>query len=209
MTINKQQLNLILASQSPRRAELLNSAGYQFTVFAPEESVEAQAKLDLPPDRLVIQLAMLKAQHVAARLQDILSRDSSTTVAYLDPELPTTILAADTVAHCHGEVLGKPSSRADAQRMLRLMSGKLHEVLTGCCLWHLESDTHREFLEVTRLRMDRLSDDQIEEFLESGQWQGKAGAFGYQDGLDWVHIEQGLASNVVGLPVERLAEWLA
>ena len=166
-------------------------AGYEFSVIVPDDSVEDTADKDLPPDQLVIQLAFLKAQYVAATLESGI------------------VLAADTIAHCEGEILGKPTSRDDAKRMLRLMSGRAHQVLTGVCLWNCAAGKRHTYLEITSLRMDVLSDLQLEQFLDSGGWQGKAGGFGYQDGLNWVHIESGLASNVVGLPIERLTNWLS
>ena len=119
------------------------------------------------------------------------------------------VLAADTVADCDGEILGKPIDRADAQRMLTAMSDRQHRVLTGVCLWDCESGKHSAYLEKTTLKMDQFPPDQLEAYLDSKQWQGKAGAFGYQDGLGWIHIVDGLASNVVGLPVERLSAWVA
>jgi septum formation protein len=190
--------SLILASQSPRRAQLLREAGYQFIVLAPDDEAEALAEKNYPPDRLVIELALRKAENIVQKLQREVERDVGASV----------VLAADTIALCQGEILGKPEDKNDARRMLRQLSGKVHSVLTGVCLWDVSLDHHLEFLEVTMLRMDELSDKQLDDFLLGDGWQGKAGAFGYQDGLDWVHIVQGLASNVVGLPVERLPHWL-
>ena len=118
------------------------------------------------------------------------------------------VLAADTVAECRAEILGKPVDRDHAEKMLRLMSGKSHQVLTGVCLWHRPSDKYVVKMEQTILKMDELSEEQLEVILESDNWIGKAGAFGYQDGLDWVHVQAGLESNVVGLPVERLDTWI-
>ena len=119
------------------------------------------------------------------------------------------MLAADTVAVCDAEILGKPVDREHAQRMLRLMSGRTHQVLTGVCLWHRPSDKYLSNIEATVLQMDPLSEAQLDEILDSDAWVGKAGAFGYQDGLDWLHIQSGLESNVVGLPIERLEKWIA
>jgi len=181
---------LILASQSPRRRQLLTEAGYKFSVIAPDDSVEANANLDLPPNRLVVELALRKAAAIA-------------------PQVTTgLILASDTVAHCHGRILGKPESRAHAQDMLEWMSGTEHEVLTGVCLWQRPDDRVETFIEVSTLKMTMLDPSALQEYLDSQQWVGKAGAFGYQDGLDWVQLESGLASNVVGLPIERLAQWI-
>jgi septum formation protein len=187
---NQAAFHLILASQSPRRCQLLQEAGFEFSVNAPSEDVERGVATGLEPGELVVEAAFLKAKFVAQQVTEGI------------------ILAADTIAHCDSEILGKPTSRQDAKRMLQWMSGKRHEVMTGVCLWHRPSDVYQTHLEITVLRMDEFSPAQLETFLDSGGWQGKAGGFGYQDGLDWVHIESGLASNVVGLPVERLPAWI-
>jgi septum formation protein len=117
-------------------------------------------------------------------------------------------VAADTIAVCGGEFIGKPADRRDAAQILRQLSGRRHEVISGLCVWPKPGGTPRTAAEVTRLVMDRLSDSDIETYLETGLWQGKAGAFGYQDGMDWVHIESGSESNVVGLPMELLEKML-
>lgn len=182
---------MILASQSPRRRQLLAAAGYSFTCRPPADHVECGACSTQPPRGLVAESSWLKAAAIA---QDV---DRA------------VILAADTVAVCRGEILGKPRDEDDARRMLESLSGKRHAVLTGVTLWHRPSGARLTRVEETWLRMDPLQPQQLEAFLASDEWIGKAGAFGYQDGLDWVHVEQGLESNVVGLPVERLPEWLA
>jgi septum formation protein len=120
----------------------------------------------------------------------------------------TMVLAADTVAECDGFVLGKPQDEEHARAMLRQLSGREHRVLTGVCLWRLGDSQPLVRVAATTLRMDPLSDAQLDEYLASGQWEGKAGAFGYQDRLGWVHIVEGSESNVVGLPMETLAEML-
>jgi septum formation protein len=181
---------LILASQSPRRKQLLSDAGYEFTVDAPDDSIERGICSKCSPEELVIESAFLKATAIASRHQSGI------------------VLAADTVAVCGSETLGKPTNRDHAERMLRLMSGKKHRVLTGVCLRKAGTSVFKTWMEETALVMDVMSDEELDSYLDTDQWIGKAGAFGYQDGIDWVHIEQGLASNVVGLPVERLSEWL-
>lgn len=186
---NEAANHLVLASQSPRRRQLLKEAGFDFIVNAPGEDVERNVPAGLEPGELVVEAALLKARFVARQVTD------------------GVILAADTIAHCNSEIFGKPTSRQDAKRMLQWMSGKRHEVMTGVCLWHRPSDIYQTHLEISVVGMDELDPTQLETFLDSGGWQGKAGAFGYQDGLDWVHVESGLASNVVGLPVERLPHW--
>lgn len=182
--------NLILASQSPRRKQLLTDAGYEFTINAPADSVEKGICSSCSPEELVMESALAKARAIAATLSEGL------------------VLAADTVAVCKAEVLGKPVDRDHAERMLRLVSGQRHRVITGVCLLDRASQRRSVHLEQTVLRMDELSEQQLTEILDSDLWIGKAGAFGYQDGLDWVHIEKGLESNVVGLPIERLDGWI-
>ena len=119
------------------------------------------------------------------------------------------VLACDTVAECEGVILGKPADTDHARQMLQRLSGTEHRVLSGLCLWQAPDGQPHLRVAVTSLRMDTLSDDQLEEYLAGGGWKGKAGAFGYQDRLGWVHVVQGSESNVVGLPLELLAEMLA
>src|SRR5262249_9185311 len=121
----------------------------------------------------------------------------------------TVILAADTVADLDGFVLGKPRDEFHARAMLSQLSGREHRGLTGVCLWPLHWASPLIKMEGTKLRMDSLSDEQLDEYLDSGQWEGKAGSFGYQDRLGWVHIIEGSETNVVGLPMELVAEMLA
>src|SRR5437016_9404792 len=92
--------------------------------------------------------------------------------------------------------------------MLRMLRGQEHRVYSGLCVWRRPDDEQRLQIEVTKLIMDPISDRDLEQYLENGQWEGKAGAFGYQDGLDWVHVIEGSESNVVGLPMELLANML-
>ena len=96
-----------------------------------------------------------------------------------------------------------------AREMLQTLSGREHRVFSGLCLWDTASGVSQTRIAITSLEMDRIDATQLNEYLESHLWEGKAGAFGYQDGLDWVHIVEGIESNVVGLPMELLAEMLA
>jgi septum formation protein len=182
---------LILASRSPRRRELLTEAGYQFEVIPAEEHVECGVCSRESPAELVARLAYEKAANVAGRVGCGL------------------VVGCDTVAECDGQVLGKPPDMAIARRMLEMLRGREHRVLSGLCVWNYPDASPDTRVTVTRLKMDPLSDAQIEEYLQSYAWEGKAGAFGYQDRLGWVHIVEGSASNVVGLPMELLSEMLA
>ncbi len=181
---------LILASVSPRRRELLAEAGYDFIVRPPHEGAECGRRDGEPPAELVARLARQKAADVAGRCGSGL------------------VLGCDTVVECCGDVLGKPRDRAHARQMLERLRGHEHHVVSGLCLWGVPEDRHRVQVAVTRLVMTPISDQQLEGYLDTGDWQGKAGAFGYQDGHDWLQILEGSESNVVGLPLELLDEML-
>lgn len=181
---------LILASSSPRRRQLLTDAGYNFTVMPPSDAAEDAAGQGEGAEELVRRLALQKARDVALRCETGI------------------IIGCDTVAECGGEILGKPIDRADAKRMLAMLAGQEHRVFSGLCLWRRPGDEHRVEIEVTRLLMHPIPESKLEMHLDSGDWEGKAGAFGFQDGLDWVHILSGSESNVVGLPMELLARLL-
>ncbi|MBQ7110759.1 MAG: Maf-like protein [Thermoguttaceae bacterium] len=121
---------------------------------------------------------------------------------------PFVVISCDSIAVCDGEILGKPADRADAERMLRLLSGAEHEVRTGLCLWTTPGDRVLRRVEISRLWMAPLSEERLAAYLESGLWEGKAGAFGYQDGNDWLRLTYGSESNIVGLPLAALADSL-
>lgn len=181
---------LILASGSPRRRMLLAEAGFDFDIVLPAEGAECGVcSGEMPPEH-VARLAWQKAADVAPRVERGL------------------ILACDTVAECKGQILGKPRNEAHAREMLRTLSGREHRVYSGLCLWQRPAGEPLVEVDCTVLRMDQLGDEQLEAYLATGDWEGKAGAFGFQDGLDWVHIVEGSESNVVGLPMERLARML-
>jgi septum formation protein len=182
---------LVLASQSPRRRDLLQAAGYAFEVIPPRDGVECGSLTRESPQEFVARLAYQKAADVAGRSPGAI------------------IIGCDTVAECEGQILGKPSDREDARRMLQLMSGRVHHVYSGLCLWRNPDEKTLVKVEATKLKMNPLSDAKLEEHLDSNRWQGKAGAFGFQDGQEWVRIVVGSESNVVGLPMELLAKMLA
>lgn len=196
---------LVLASSSPRRRELLAEAGYEFTVMPPPPDIECGVCSESGPAGLVTELAFRKAQTVVGLLPDEEINRGRRGPGSLAP----IVIAADTVAECDGFILGKPHDEEHARSMLRQLSGREHRVLTGLCLWRLGDRQPLVQVAVTTLKMDPLSRAQLDEYLASGQWEGKAGAFGYQDRLGWVHIVEGSESNVVGLPMELLAELLA
>jgi septum formation protein len=181
---------LILASRSPRRRELLQEAGYQFRVCPPHDLAECGPISGEKPAELVARLAYQKAADVVPRTGE------------------GVVLACDTIVECNGQILGKPADELHARQILHALSGREHRVYSGLCLWKVPRGEPIIKVAVTMLRMDRLSKEQIDEYVAGGQWEGKAGAFGYQDRLGWVHVVEGSESNVVGLPMELLAEML-
>ena len=181
---------LILASTSPRRNHLLTEFGYQFETDPPSDGAECGICSGETPPELVVRLARQKAVDVAVRYDFAI------------------ILGCDTVAECYGQVLGKPRDREDASRMLKLLRGKEHRVHSGVCLWVRPEDQVLLQVDTTTLFMDEVSDQQLENYLDTNKWGGKAGAFGYQDGWDWLHVTKGSETNVVGLPMELLKDML-
>lgn len=184
------ELPLILASQSPRRKELMQAAGYPFRVDAPDPKAECGICSRETPPELVVRLAYQKGADVAHRTDRGL------------------VISCDTVAECMGKILGKPEDRKHAREMLDLLSGRSHSVYSGLCLWNRPNDKRIVRVAVSRLYMQPLSEQQINDYLDSELWVGKAGAFGYQDDHPWLKLTEGSPSNVVGLPMELLAEML-
>ena len=196
MASEKKPLHLILASSSPQRRTLLADTGYDFERIDPQINETEGICSGCGPAELVASLAFRKAADIVRRLT---AADHAASV----------VIGCDTVAECGGEILGKPHDRDHARRMLTRLSGQSHRVYSGLCLWPLATGVPQTEVAITHLHMDTLSEDALEDYLETDLWQGKAGAFGYQDGPDWLHITEGSGSNVIGLPLELLKKMLA
>ena len=177
---------LILASASPRRQELLKLFGVPFTVRVADID-ETMDPAKTPFDE-VARVSHAKALAVSRGSGDV-------------------VIAADTIVVCGGRVLGKPRDAEDAVAMLRLLSGRDHQVMTGCTV--LRDDTAVTFTEVTDLHFRELSDREIARYVASGEPMDKAGSYGIQGGaaLFCTHMV-GDYYNVMGLPVCRLGETL-
>lgn len=187
---------LVLASASPRRQELLRNAGIPFVVQAtdiPEVPEEGEA-----PRAFAERMAREKA------------------VAVFRQRPNDFILGADTIVVADGEILGKPRDSADAARMLRLLSGRRHQVTTGVCLVGRELGTANQKTgfedvrsETTVVMMDALSDEDIRSYVASGEPMDKAGAYAIQGGASrWISRIEGDYFNVVGLPVSLVYKML-
>ena len=181
---------LILASSSPRRRELLERFGYRFRVLEPDSHAECGICSRETPPEVVARLAYQKAANVIDKIDSGL------------------VLACDTVAECVAIILGKPEDREHARQMLTRLRGRSHSVYSGVCLWDKVSAHRLVRVDVSHLWMEPISDQQLDAYLDSEQWVGKAGAFGFQDGPNWIRLDRGSASNVVGLPMELLGEML-
>lgn len=203
-----QEKFIILASRSPRRKDILREAGYDFRVLPPPENEEDGKNESETPNDYVLRLAREKAESVANLIRE--GRCGFAEREFLnDPRFQRGIvLGCDTIVLCCGEILGKPRDREDAGRMLRNLAGNDHRVLTGICLVFLSEGKTRADYDTTVLRMNSLREEEIEDYLDSNLWEGKAGAFGLQDRNDWIRIIRGSESNVVGLPLELLEKCL-
>lgn len=179
-------MTLILASASPRRKELLGLFGVPFVIRAADID-EAMDPAKAPCDE-VARVSRCKAMAVPREADDV-------------------VVAADTIVVCGGKVLGKPHSRQEAIDMLTLLSGREHQVMTGCTV--LRGDTAETFTEVTDLTFRQLSRAEIERYVDSGEPMDKAGAYGIQGGAAlFCPGMRGDYYNVMGLPVCRLGETL-
>jgi len=177
---------LILASQSPRRSEILRQAGIDFIVRP--ANVDEAVLADESPETYVKRVAAEKATAAEAGPSDI-------------------VLGADTVVVADGQIFGKPADQADAVRMLEMLSGREHTVLTGICLRH-GNETVLDVAE-TRVWFLPLTRSELDEYVATGEPLDKAGAYAIQ-GLASKFIQriEGSYANVVGLPIELVCEYL-
>jgi septum formation protein len=178
--------SLILASASPRRRELLARVCPGFRVVVSPLDEPQAMPTGATPEKWAIALAYYKARAVADQ----------------NPE--QWVLGADTLVACGGEILGKPRDATDARRMLALQAGRHSDVITGVCLMRCDPPTRRAAAVVTRVWM-RNDPQVVDEYIASGEWEGKAGAYGIQDVADrLIERIEGSFSNVVGLPLEAV-----
>ena len=179
-------MNIILASQSPRRKELMGLFHIPFTVRV-SDADETMAP-NLSPAEAVAQVSRRKAEAVSRQADDV-------------------VIAADTIVVLGSQILGKPRDEADASRMLHLLSGRDHQVMTGMTL--LRGDQVLTHTEITDIHFRPLSDREIDAYIRTGEPMDKAGAYGIQGGAalfaDRMH---GDYYNVMGLPVCRLGQFL-
>ena len=181
---------LILASASPRRSELLRQAGYSFSAVVPPVGEPGPPPAGLSACQQAEAAAYFKARSVLE-------------MGFVGP-----VLGADTVVALGGKVLGKPADEADARGMLRTLSGTRHEVITGVAiLWRI--GRRRIASDRTYVTMRRMTPEELDSYIASGEWVGKAGAYAIQETADrFVERVEGSFSNVVGLPLELVRRML-
>ena len=190
MLSNLKKYHIILASKSPRRQELLRGMGVGFEIMTKETPEDYPA--ELPLDEVSKYLSLQKS------------------LAFKDDELPADylLITSDTVVICEDEILGKPKDREDAERMLRLLSGKTHHVVTGVTVRSAEKT--ESFAVRSNVAFADLDQDEIDYYIEHCRPFDKAGAYGIQEWIGYVGISglEGSFYNVMGLPTRKLYQCL-
>jgi len=186
MLSNLKKYQIILASKSPRRQELLRGMGVDFEILTKEtdESFPSEMPLDEVPKYLSLQKSL----------------------AFNEDELPADylLITSDTVVICEGEILGKPKDKADAVRMLQMLSGKTHHVVTGVTVRSAEKT--ESFAVRSNVTFATLDEEEIDYYIEHCKPYDKAGAYGIQEWIGYVGISglEGSFYNVMGLPTRKL-----
>jgi septum formation protein len=184
------EYDLVLASASQRRRDLLRDAGYRFVVDVSDFDENAVAK-DADAGEYAERLALGKALAIAKRRpRDI-------------------VLGADTICECDGEIIGKPADRADAERITRKLFSRPHRTITGIAILRMCDNLRVVDHDDTTIYPKKMSQEQIAAHLAGGTWEGKAGAYAIQEtGDEFVERLEGSLTNVVGLPMELLEKTL-
>lgn len=179
---------LVLASSSPRRQYLMREAGFTFTVEKPD--VEESFPAELPVEQVARYLANKKAEYFRKEI------------------LHQIIVTADTVVILEGEIMNKPADRQEAIAMLSRLSGKTHLVMTGVCI--LSAEKEESFDDTTEVTFRKLTQEEIEFYVDQYKPYDKAGAYGAQDFIGMIAIEKikGSYFNVMGLPIHKVYEHL-
>ena len=186
MLDNLKNYKVVLASNSPRRKELLSGLGIDYEVKTLPDIDES-----FPEGLTEVETATYIARAKADVYRNIMQSDE-------------LIITADTIVWLDGEVMGKPVDDEDARRMLRALSGKTHQVITGVCLMTI--DSQKAFATVTDVTFCHLSEEEIDYYVERYRPMDKAGSYGIQEWIGFVGVESisGSYFNVMGLPIQRL-----
>ena len=186
------QCPIILASQSPRRAQLLRGAGIAFEAVHPEGDEPSIVGWLGSPAAFAESASLFKARSIADRHPD------------------RVILAADTIVAVGNHIFGKATDAADARRILGTLAGVTQQVITGVTLLAPAAGRQLTRHDITDVTMRRMSSAELDAYIASGEWEGKAGAYAIQETADrFVERVEGSWTNVVGLPIELVIEMLA
>jgi len=177
--------DLILASSSPRRSQLLRQVGLPFHVMSAEVDEQYNGR---QPEDFAMEISSVKAQTIAGTLDNAI------------------VIAADTIVLLDKQILGKPKDADDAAQMLRMLSGRMHEVITGYTIYERPTDYSITDYEMTRVWFRELEEYEIKQYVASGSPLDKAGAYGIQDDFGAVFVRriEGCYYNVVGLPLAKV-----
>lgn len=186
-------MEIILASGSPRRKEILNVAGFSFTVL--ESCADENIDLSLPPYFIAENLSLLKATDVASKVKS--------------EGKEAVVIGADTIVVLNDAILTKPKDDIDAKNMLKSMSGTWHSVITGVTVMDTKSARSETFYEETKVHFIELTDEEIDSYIKTGEGKDKAGSYGIQ-GKGGVFVDkiEGDYFNIVGLPLCKLTRVL-
>jgi septum formation protein len=185
MLSHLQNYNIILASQSPRRKELLSGLNIPFTIQVIDVDETYPAEL------VGVDIPMYLAEKKANAYSSVMANN-------------TLLITADTIVWHEGQVFNKPTDRESAFNMLQSLSGKTHQVITGVCISSI--DKRKTFHVISEVRFSKINEDEINYYLDNFQPYDKAGAYGVQEWIGYVGVEHisGSYFNVMGLPVQRL-----
>ncbi len=185
---NLKNYRITLVSQSPRRRNLLKELGFEFEVTSVD--IPEEYEKEMKPEEVALYLAELKANAFSFQSEN------------------TLIITADTIVSLKGEILGKPKNTSDANRILKYLSGNIHDVITGVCIKTREK--HTSFYSKTHVHFKELDDEEIRFYVDQYKPYDKAGSYGIQEWIGYIGIDriEGSFYNVMGLPVQRLYEEL-
>ncbi len=184
---NKQVSPVILASASPRRRQLLAEAGYKFTVIRPDIDESSFTTEQIAPCKYAEQLALAKAKSVAQRYPD------------------SAVIGADTIVDSRGEIIGKPADAKEARLIIQRLFSEPHKVITGLAICRFRDGFEIVTCDSTTVYPKQLSQDQVDEHIESGRWKDKSGAYAIKEnGDEFIERIEGSLTNVMGLPMELL-----
>jgi septum formation protein len=190
----QQQLQIILASASPRRRQLLAQAGYKFKVVPSDIDESAFPITGVSPpkaDEYAKRLALAKAKDIAKKFPNCL------------------VISADTVVDFNGEIIGKPKDAKEAEQITKKLFSAPHKVITGVAIVRLNDGTELSVSDITTVYPKKLTAEQISKHIKGGSWQGKAGAYAIKEkGDEFVERIEGSLTNVMGLPMELLQRLL-